>query len=313
MANRTTFAGVEVRAEAGRVLSGVVMAYGSLSPGHRERFAPGALRPVGEPWLDLEHDRLAIVAYGSDLVLDNTPEALRMRATVPRTPAGDAALDGVRSGKRRGLSVEFMPIKETREAQTGIRLVEDAGLVGIGLVPEPSYASSQVELRQRAGPSVSARVPLGQPLACRCRTGCDTIVMEPSAFDASLAEVEAGDRIVTAFLSDQFATPLASVSPGGGLTVRRAGRELQVEIAGLPDSAAAREFLEASSTGTRYTARPYFRDDESVFEKIGTTAIFSQATLRGVELAPLTGPVTGHRPVEVRHGQSHARRVFQWL
>ena len=47
--------------------------------------------------------------------------------------AGDHALTGIRDGTRAGLSVEFEALAESREAQTGVRVVE--ALPGGGLRP----------------------------------------------------------------------------------------------------------------------------------------------------------------------------------
>ena len=123
----------EVRAE-GRRLTGTVMPYGEVSPSHRERFEPGALRMAEAVPLNLFHDPERAIAWqpGGGLALTQDRRALTMTATVPPIPAGDRALALVREGRANGLSVEFHAKRERRE--DGLRVIEEAVLSGIGLV-----------------------------------------------------------------------------------------------------------------------------------------------------------------------------------
>ena len=301
--------GGEVRAE-GRTLVGTVMNYNEISPSHRERFEPRSLRRDGDPvWLNLDHDPLrAPVWEGSGLVLEDSETALTFRAEMPKIPAGDVMLEGVRSGTRNGVSVEFDAVREHRELQTGVRVIEDSLLRGIGLVDRPSYLGSRVtEVRRRpSGERIRGRVHLGTKLACRCRTNCTHVKIDRRALDRALAEAEAGDREITVFFSGQFGQPVAST--GAGLLLRRRDDVLDVEVDGLPDTSTVRDFLEGQERAF-YTFRPYFPDDQSEFEVDGTTAIFSQADLRAIEIAAVTGPTDGLEPVMVRRRER--RRV--WL
>ena len=144
----------ELRVE-GRRLSGIVIAYGDVSPSHRERFQPGSLRMADSVPLNLSHDQMRAVAWqpGGGLDLDDAEDALRMVVEVPPIPAGDAALELVRQGRATGLSIEFRAVKERREG--GLRILEEAELRGIAIVTRPSYEASRVEAR-RAG----RRLPL---------------------------------------------------------------------------------------------------------------------------------------------------------
>ena len=119
------FAGIELRAE-GRRLSGTVLRYGDVSPSHRERFEPGALRLAEAVHLDLAHDPERAVAWhpGGGLHLDNGRQALTMRAELPPLPAADRALAEVRAGRANGLSVEFRALAERREG--GLRVAEES-------------------------------------------------------------------------------------------------------------------------------------------------------------------------------------------
>ena len=138
----------EIRVE-GRKLTGVVMKYGEVSPSHKERFEPGSLRMADTVHLDLAHDRERVVAWhpGGGLEFADRGEALELTAELPPIPAGDRALDDIRTGKATGLSVEFRAVKESRV--DGVRVIEDAILSGVGLVASPSYAGSRIEARAR--------------------------------------------------------------------------------------------------------------------------------------------------------------------
>ena len=299
--------GAEVRA-SGRTITGLVVPYDEVSPSHRERFVPGGGEIAPGAHLDLDHDPLKAVAWlGAGLELEDTPRGLELRALAPPTPAGNEALRGIATGERRGLSVEFHALADRRERQTGVRVVEAWRTVGVGLVAEPSYTSAGVvEVRKRRS-RIRGKVSLGRRLACRCRKGCDTIRIEPGALDAALAEAADGKREITAFFSGSYDRPIASL--GAGLRVKRRGERLEVEIDGLPDTGAVRDF-EAGQERAFYAFRPYFPDDQSDFTVEGTTAVFTRADLRGIELAAIAGPTDGLERVQVG-GRRSARRV--WL
>ena len=137
--------GYEVRLE-GRTLTGTVIRYGDLAPGHRERFAPGALAPVGEVPLNVQHDPGLVVLAAGAYTLTDSPAALELRAELPET---SAAVQLVRRGALRGFSLEFRAIEEERV--DGVRLVRRAELLGIGLVDSPAYPASRVEVRTANG------------------------------------------------------------------------------------------------------------------------------------------------------------------
>ena len=161
------FAGVELRAE-GRRLSGIVMRYGDVSPSHRERFEPGALRMADAVHLDLHHDPERAVAWhpGGGLALDNGRQALAMRAELPPIPAADRALAEIKAGRVNGLSVEFKAIRERRDGD--LRVIQEAVLAGIGIVRTPSYGGSRVEARAKSGRTLRATVPINAALVCEC-------------------------------------------------------------------------------------------------------------------------------------------------
>ncbi|MCY4495598.1 MAG: HK97 family phage prohead protease [Acidimicrobiaceae bacterium] len=143
-------AATELRVE-GRRLTGPALLFGETSPSHRERIEAGAFAFDNSVVFNLLHDPLQALAWhpGGGLELRQDDEALHLDATLPPIPSGDLALQLVREGQAKGLSVEFHAVEERREA--GIRIVSKAALVGIGLVRRPSYPNSRVEAREARG------------------------------------------------------------------------------------------------------------------------------------------------------------------
>lgn len=206
-------AGCEFRV-AGRTLSGTVLRYGDLSPEWRERFEPGSLSPVPAVPLNLQHDSRMTVLGAGEFVLSDGPRALSIRAELP---ARSAALALVRRGALNGFSVEFHSRAERREF--GVRVIERADLVGIGLVDRPSYPGSTAEVRrmlesrapsQTIGPgrggygNAWARSSIrtdSLAKSCKClpsESKCRRVKFKPGAFDRTVREVEAGRHDVLA-------------------------------------------------------------------------------------------------------------------
>ena len=158
---------VEIRlatlaAPDGRRLAGVAVPYGeiaSIGGMFRERFEPGAFTGEINPeaTLTVQHDRAAIVArQGAGLTLADTPGAVTMAADLPATPRADQALADVRAGLLRGLSAEFVALRERFEGD--LRVVERAKLVRLSLVDSPAYSSAMVEARAALrGPQMAGR------------------------------------------------------------------------------------------------------------------------------------------------------------
>ena len=188
-------AATELRLEDRR-LQGVVMVFGDISPSHRERFLPGSLRLADVVHLDLHHDPERAVAWlpagGLELAADD--DAMRLTATLPPIPAADRAIEEVRAGTTNGLSVEFRCVKEHRES--GIRVIEDAMLVGIGLVRKPSYSGSRVEARSRG----------------RLHMAIDVLPDAVSAMQADVAGQIKGSILGSSGLADDELTEIAGVA-----------------------------------------------------------------------------------------------------
>ena len=298
MANSDSFvAGAECRADIGsRTISGVAIRYGEVSPSHREMFAgPGSIRVHSDAWLDYGHDREKVLCWqGAGLEFIDTAEELRFVATIPRTIIGERALDDVHAGRKNAISVEFNPISERRDFQTGVRVIESSFLQGLGLVEAPSYPSSVVtEIRQ--GGILEGTVKLEADIPCRCRQNCETALFKKDSLDKALGEAAAGKREITSFFSGAYDSPISST--GRGLSIEREGNIVRVRMP-LPDTAAAREFEETHQNAFHAIRLWVPAGSTAGFSKVGTRAIFGRGTdLRGIEVAPITGDSTNFDPV----------------
>ena len=300
----------ELRAE-GRTVHGVVMRYGAIGD-RRERFEPRALRPVGHTWFDIGHDQTRILTWmGAGLSFEHDADELRMVAELPRNPLADFALGEIRSGRRRGLSVEMRVTDEYREAQTGVRVVRSADLPGVGLVTAPSFPESQVlEVRRKLGPATRGGVKMDSPVSCRCRDGCDTIRIKIGAFDETLAAVEQGQRAVSLFTSNNFGTPLATTQNGALMVGLDSGALSWTVREGFPDIQAARDFLAQRAAGQRLFSRLYWPRDTEVAEKVGREWVVTSAQLAGIELAVVSGDLSGLLPVRFGGERRSRRKVW---
>ncbi len=313
---RTT--GLELRAE-GRRLSGVVLTFGEVSPSHRERFEPGSLRLAETVHLDLGHDPLKAAAWfpGGGLELRSDHSALRMVAEVPKIPAGDAALEMVRSGRATGLSVEFSALKERRDGN--LRVIEDAELRGIGLVRNPSYQQSHVEARRRSGRTMTARIPAGRSVECRCSgAACKFAEMAKEgleqAFNSAFQQFE--HEVVAAFGS--YDMPLASVSSG---TLR--GRILgngdgEVEIDLPADCVGAATLAAHEAAGV--IVRPHIDSAAAASTVEGETRVYQTMPIRAFLVSATDAregwprPMLTATPDELAHASApRLRGLPRWL
>ena len=271
----------EVRAE-GRRLSGVVMRYGDVSPSHRERFEPGSIRLADAVHLDLHHDVMRAVAWhpGGGLELKQGRQALTMTATLPPIPAADRALEEVRAGVN-GLSVEFKPMRETRDGN--LRVIEDAVLSGIGIVRNPSYEQSTVEARRRRGQTLRADFPGNTKLECRCADGeCQSAMFSVDVMEEALERALERRKLIAVF--EDYSRPLASVARG---TVRKAGTAA-VAI-DLPQGAAGDAVVDASSS-VGVIVRPLPDRDTAVTEQVEQDGeqvlVYREMDLRALVVTP---------------------------
>lgn len=252
----------EVRAEAqGRRLSGTVLVYGDRSPSHNEVFTRGALVLAPTVPVNIGHRRFEAIGWypNGGVSLRDDGKALRMTAQVPEIPAGDAALEMVRSGRATGLSLEFQAQRERQES--GNRLVDQALVVGVGIVANPSYQKSHVEARRRSGRTMRADFPTGTRLECRCADGdCTSAMFETDVLQRAFDRAFEQRKMIAVF--EDYSRPLASVGRG---TIRRVGATA-VAI-DLPQGDAGDAAVDASSS-VGVIVRPLPDRDTAVTEMV---------------------------------------------
>lgn len=302
----------ELRAE-GRTVRGVVIEYGAVGD-RLERFEPRALEPVGDTWFDIGHDRSRILAWrGAGLRFEHSDAALVMEATLPKNPLADFALDEIRSGRRRGLSMEMKVVRDRTERQTGVRVIERARMPGVGLVQGPSFPSSQVlEVRRKLGPPISGRLALEKPISCRCRDGCDTVRIGADAFRDAIEAVRNAERTISLFLTNAYGTPLAQTGTGGLMVGLESGALTWTAREGLPEIQAARDFLAQRAAGMRFYTRAYWPRETEVAEKVGTELVVTSAALAGIEVAAVSGATDGLLPVTFDDEERRSSRRRVW-
>ena len=141
---------VEVRDDhmsPGRLV-GTLLRYGEpAGSGRSEVFEAGSLEwPAEGIVLNRQHNRRAPIMRVVPEVRDG---AVVLDAPLPDTAAGRDAAREVRDGLMVGLSVEFRAALQTY--RSGVRRIKRAMLRGAGLVHNPEYLGSRVEVRERAG------------------------------------------------------------------------------------------------------------------------------------------------------------------
>ena len=293
-------AGAEFRV-AGRTLTGRVMTYGDISPEHRERFLPGAFGPAPSAPLNIQHDRNMVVLGAGDYVLADTERALEVRADLP---ADSAAVKLVKRGALNGFSVEFHVRAERRES--GVRVIERAALVGIGLVDAPSYPESLAEVRRRGGGggrgsrggrlgTFRGRVPAGKRMQCQCGPkGCVDALFKQ---DALRGVVESDDEILAVW---------GDYGKAVGSKKRRTVRfwegedgslEYAVDIPNTEAGRALKETLDARAVDV--VGRPFIDTDASDFTIRGTVAEYDTVKVRALTVGA-TDRNAGWPPVYLR-------------
>ena len=293
-----------LRQSGGRVLAGVAIRYGDTArlPWGRERFEPGAFGAVeaADVIMNVAHDRGRPIARtgGGGLVLADDTEALTIRATLPQTREADDALELVRSGVLRGLSVEFRA--EAERAEGGTRIVEAAALTGLGLVDSGAYPGSTVEARAAATGAAGA-IPKNQPLRCKCHAGdCDTVIIESVEFPA--------DRDTLA-ITGNYARALGSAKRGT-LKLRQTDDAVTVELTGDALATPAGRDLAAMAEAVPIYTRPVFDQDASDFTEVDGVAVYSRMVVKAILAGP-TDNAAGWP--EMKFDRPKRRRARAWL
>ena len=301
-------AGGEVRL-AGRTLSGVAMPYGTIAPQFQERFLPGAFGPsVSAPVLNIQHDRNMVVLEAGAYQLSDGPAALEVRAELPE---GSAALALVRRGALRGFSVEFHARAERNAG--GVRVVEAADLIGLGLVDKPAYPGATAEVRARGDRggrlgTVRGRVPVDRTLDCRCSPGdCTEAIFQEGAFDGAPEK-----REVLAIL-DSFSDVIASKRREGVRLWRGEDGALEFAI-DVPNNERGKALRDTLDVAAVY-GRPVLDRELSEATVEGAVARYSRAEVRAILLGPTDASrgwdaVKMEKP-EAREAPPAGRRV--WL
>ena len=143
----------ELRAE-GRSLSGIVVRYGDIAklPWGEERIEPGSFTDIAsaDVVLNRQHNRAHPLARtgGGGLTLEDTNQSLSMRAELPVTQDANDVLSLVSNGIIRGLSLEFVALRDRFEGK--LRIVENARIVGLAVVDRGAYPDSLVHARESA-------------------------------------------------------------------------------------------------------------------------------------------------------------------
>ena len=141
---------IEHREDASRLspgrLEGTLLQYDTRASDRAERFATDSLSwPADGIVLNLSHDRKRPILR---FVPEVRGSALMVDIDLPDTQDGRDAATLVRNQTLRGLSVEFQA-QDERMAD-GVREIRAAKLLAAGLVDDPSYGGSRVEVRADA-------------------------------------------------------------------------------------------------------------------------------------------------------------------
>ncbi len=270
---------VEIRAE-GRRLRGVALPYRSVSESHRERFLPGSIEIADSLALNLRHNELQAVAYhpGGGLEFRDTDSALEFTADLLPIPAADAALEGVRSGRLSGASVEFLAHRESRGAD-GIRVIEKATLAGLALVQSPSYQTS-VEVRRRKAAGRARVRPMPENIrACGCvGPACDSVKFAADAFREVADLVIAGKRELTVHTGRLDALHVLGSTAAGAVAVSLADDgALVADLTAAAMDSPAGEALAASVETSAPIVRPLIDDGASEFTESGAVRTYTVA------------------------------------
>ena len=161
------FSPLEYRADSG-IVRGVVVRYGDVARIgglFSERFEAGAFGDVDalDVIANVQHDRGRPLARtgGGGLELTDTRQELSAALSMPDTRDGEDAAKLLRLRVLRGFSVEFRAVQERFD--NGVRIVEKAALLNVGLVDRPAYGASLAAIAKRATEHGHSAAPRPRP------------------------------------------------------------------------------------------------------------------------------------------------------
>lgn len=127
----------------GRIV-GTILETGRVAVDQREVFIPGSVQwPSNGIRLLAEHRGRQVMRV--EPVVDGSE--IRIDARLPDNAIGREVATEIRSGRKRGMSIEFV---STREAQvSGVREVRSALVDAAAVVASPAYQQARVEVRNR--------------------------------------------------------------------------------------------------------------------------------------------------------------------
>lgn len=233
----------------GRTLIGNVVRYGDVStrtPYGAEQFLAGAFGDVDKinTRLLYQHDRdRPLAATGAGLVLTDTPDALRISATLPETRDADDALLNVEKGIMTGFSAGFIAGQERDIA--GVRSIRRAALPHIGLVDDPAYSDSVITEIRESGEGIEGEFSYDTDaiIAATGKTRKERV--KAGAFDYA---INAKDREINLVLGDN-SRPLGS-KKAGSLILESTPTALRFKVKKLPRTSYVSDFLGMLRAGT---------------------------------------------------------------
>lgn len=147
----------------GRTITGIAIPYNEISynvpNAGGERFIPGSLTKTAKDLMSSNRKKLKIfkshehrTAIGFATLLNpDHPDGLYMEARIADTNEGNAALQEINQGVLDSFSIGFRSIRDTYE--NGVRVIQEAALVEVSLVPLPAYDGAElVSVRQAFDP-----------------------------------------------------------------------------------------------------------------------------------------------------------------
>ena len=141
---------VEIRESAGSPgrLVGLILPAGRIASDRREVFIGAGVNTPADGIALLPEHRSKNVIMRFDPIR-GSDGSLSVDHALPNTDAGRAAAQGVRSGTRASLSVEFHPLDEGHVQ--GVREVRESLVDAAALVPAGAYSQARAEVRERVG------------------------------------------------------------------------------------------------------------------------------------------------------------------